>query len=434
MNRILASLGAVAVGTTALQTANAVDLTPQESTKPWSLGVALRGFYDDNYLIRQRDDPRGSRDSFGFEVRPTVGLNIPLERTYFGVDYTFSGKWYEDRSSSDDDAWDYSHLANLELSHSFTEQIVLDVTDRFVYTTEPGLIDPDFASVARTDQNNLSNRGDISLSMGLSRRVGLVIGYQNWLVNYEDDNPAAESTPVIAPSLSAQLDRMEHLIPINLRHQTGPQTVTLLGFNYKMVDHTSDEFLTIDAAGPQKADVRNNRSYIGYVGVEHNFTPLLNIGARGGGQYTEYYNDSLQGNWLTPYGSVTFGYRYAIGSQFQVGYNLGQAQTSEFLPSGAGGTVTQNRLNSSLSATLNHQFLPQFHGRLYGNWQLSQFNGGAYDGMDSSLFIVGASLRYDINRFLSADLSYYLDYMEGEDIPNRNFTRNRIWIGLTAKY
>ena len=98
---------------------------------------------------------------------------------------------------------------------------------------------------------------------------------------------------------------------------------------------------------------------------------------------------------------------------------------------------------SSLFARVNHQFLPHLNGSLYGQWQLSDYNGGAYDGQNENLYLFGASLRYDINRFLAVDLGYKFDYLDANltstfgGFPienNRGYTRNRVHIGLTASY
>ena len=47
----LAALGAFTVqaGSSAGASAYAPGLEPVEKTKPWSIGLAVRGFYDDNY-------------------------------------------------------------------------------------------------------------------------------------------------------------------------------------------------------------------------------------------------------------------------------------------------------------------------------------------------------------------------------------------------
>ena len=221
-----------------------------------------------------------------------------------------------------------------------------------------------------------------------------------------------------------------------------PPTVAKVGYTFGMYDYTSDEFLYDQGfvttgfpsgTGP-KADSRNNRSHYGYVGVEHNFNPVMSFGASGGVQYTEFYNDPLSDDTLTPYGELSFTYLYTTASSIQVGYLLSQ-QATDVLDPATNGQVTQNRLASSLWGRISHQFFPQFKGSLFGQWQLSQYNGGSADGQEDNLFLFGANLRYEFNRFLSADLGYSFDYLDSP-IPSRGggYTRNRVFLGMSAKY
>jgi hypothetical protein len=436
MKRIVASFSAMALGATAIQSLQAQDLGSQTGDKPWSVSVALRGFYDDNYLAAPRDSNL-VRDSFGFDIRPSVALGLSSEQTYFGVGYTFNGRYYED-SERRDDPWDLSHFANLEFNHKFSQRVALEVSDNLTISDQPELVDPNFATF-RTDSSALNNRAAASVSVGVTPIMGFVVGYQNNYWDYENENPAAENTPPVFSSLSARLDRFEHLIPVQLRFQAAPPTVVFGAYNFGMYDYTSDEYLYAYppalglGAGP-KADTRNNRSHYGYVGVEHNFTPVMSMSAAGGVQYSDFYNDDLSDNSLTPYGDISFTYLYTAGSSARIGYTLSQ-QATDVLDPAANGQVTQNRLASSLYGRVTHQFLPQLKGSLFAQWQLSQYNGGAVDNDTENLYLFGASVRYDFNRFLSADLGYAFDYLDS-DIPSRGggYTRNRVYLGVTAKY
>lgn len=429
MKRLVASVGAMALGATAIHTAQAQDLGSPTSGKPWSLGVALRGFYDDNYLVAPRDSNL-VRDSWGFDIRPSVGVNLAGEQTYFGLGYTFSGKWYED-SERADDPWDITHIANLVFNHKFSRQVALEVSDTFTYSDQPELVDPNFATF-RTDSSAINNRGNAQLAVGITPVIGVTAGYGNNYWDYENENPAAENgLPLgVSPSLSARLDRIEHLFPFSLRLQVAPPTVAKVGYTFGMYDYTSDEFIT----PIQTADSRNNRSHYGYVGVEHNFNPVMSLEVSGGVQYSEFYNDPLSDDSVTPYGNLAFTYLYTTASSIQVGYTLSQ-QATDVLDPASNGQVTQNRLASSLWGRITHQFFPQLKGSLFGQWQLSEYNGGSVDGMDDNLYLFGANLRYEFNRFLSADLGYAFDYLDSS-VPSRGggYTRNRVFLGLSAKY
>ena len=48
MKKIVASVGLVALGASALQTASAQALVGPDASKPWSVSATIRGFYDDN--------------------------------------------------------------------------------------------------------------------------------------------------------------------------------------------------------------------------------------------------------------------------------------------------------------------------------------------------------------------------------------------------
>ena len=94
--------------------APAPGLTSTQLSKPWSVSAAIRGFYDDNYALtpsRGLVDPvTGARieprESYGYEVTPSVGLNWTMEQTYIGLSYLYSLKFFEDRPEH---KYDQSH-------------------------------------------------------------------------------------------------------------------------------------------------------------------------------------------------------------------------------------------------------------------------------------------------------------------------------------
>src|SRR5688572_4962688 len=119
MKKLIASAGLVALGVASLKAQYAPGLSRIETSKPWSISASLRGFYDDNYLAL----PNSVADeSFGFEVRPRVALNLSREQTYLGAAYTYGLKWYEAR---DDDPIDHSHEVDLVVDHRFSERMKL---------------------------------------------------------------------------------------------------------------------------------------------------------------------------------------------------------------------------------------------------------------------------------------------------------------------
>src|SRR5262245_40982814 len=128
MKKVMASAGLLALGALGAQTVHA-QFTAAGAEKPWSVSGTLRGFYDDNYTTAPDNDPaRPRRSSYGFEVRPSISVSLPMEQTTFTASYIYSLKYYEDRR---DNKLDQSHDFELFLNHNFNERYSLDVGDSF---------------------------------------------------------------------------------------------------------------------------------------------------------------------------------------------------------------------------------------------------------------------------------------------------------------
>jgi hypothetical protein len=133
MKRIAASVGLVAIGTSALQAQDAGAISAMQGAKPWNASVSLRGFYDDNINSERHD----KNDSFGFEINPTIGLALVGERTSGSVSYTYSGKWYDERPEGNSSNWDHTHIFSASVQHAFSSRTRLVVGDQFVIGQEP---------------------------------------------------------------------------------------------------------------------------------------------------------------------------------------------------------------------------------------------------------------------------------------------------------
>src|SRR5947209_802640 len=102
MKKVMVSAGLVALGVAGGESAHGQLVAAAD--KPWSVSGTLRGFYDDNY--NTAPDGPGRRSSVGFEVRPSVKFNIPLEATSISLAYIYSMKYYDDRPKN---KADHSH-------------------------------------------------------------------------------------------------------------------------------------------------------------------------------------------------------------------------------------------------------------------------------------------------------------------------------------
>ena len=263
----------VAISAAGLQAQYAPGLSRMETTKPWSISASLRGFYDDNYFAQ----PKGFADeSFGFELRPRVAFNLPMEQTYIGGSYTYSMKYYEARAN---DHIDHTHEVDLKLDHRFSETMKVAFNDSFVYAREPEVVEGSGTTIStfRTDSDVLRNRASIDFTVRLTDTFGLAAGYENGWYDYQDSGTG---------SRSALLDRFEHTFRLDGRWQARPDLVGIVGYQLGIINYTDDELLTL--TGPLTSGDRDTRSHYGYVGAEYTITEELSFAGRVGIQYTEY--------------------------------------------------------------------------------------------------------------------------------------------------
>ena len=307
MKRIAASVGLVAISTSALQAQDAGAVSTMQGSKPWNASVSLRGFYDDNINSERHDKD----SSFGFEINPTIGLALVGQQTSGSLSYTYSGKWYDDRPEGNTSNWDHTHIFNASVQHAFSSRTRLVVGDQFVIGQEPDVLRVNDVVVGpqRISGENIRNFGSIILTHQFSELFGIEAGYANSFYNYDDSSPVvavlpqpAPNTIVVQPSRSGLLDRIEHYAHIDTRWHLAPQTVGIVGYMYGQTIYTADELIQGDALlgiPESRSDARNNRSHFGYVGIEHAFSPDLSATARVGAQYVDFYNGDESS--VTPY-------------------------------------------------------------------------------------------------------------------------------------
>jgi predicted porin len=81
---------------------------------------------------------------------------------------------------------------------------------------------------------------------------------------------------------------------------------------------------------------------------------------------------------------------------------------------------------------------------LMAQYQIAEFNDGASDGRTDNLFMVGVNAEYHFNRHFSAEVGYNYDQLNSDAAVlnpanqkvsvNRDYERNRFYVGLKATY
>jgi hypothetical protein len=446
MKRIAASVGLLALGASGLQAADTANLSSMQGSKPWSVSATLRGFYDDNINTAPKGVNR--QEAFGYEVNPSVSVGIAGEQTSASLGYTYSGKYYDHRPAGSKDKWDHTHIFDAGLSHEFSPRFRLGVRDSFVIGQEPDVLRAGntFSTFQRISGNNMRNIGSIVFNAEVTPLLGLEVGYANNWFNYDNRGATPDGAGFILPSRSGVLDRMEHAVHIDSRWHFLPQTTGIFGYQYSQTDYIGNEDIQGFAPGfappgspPNlKSKNRNSRSHYLYAGVEQSFTSDLSGSVRIGGQHIDFYNDPTGMSEWSPYAQASLKYLYAVESSVEVGL-VHQRSASDIVGPVASGAATGNFIHDTEATTaygaIRHRIMPKLYGSLMGTFQDSTFNGGGvlFDNKSDRFYLVGLNLEYRFNQHFSAQTGYNYDRLES-DIAGRSFTRNRIYVGVTAAY
>lgn len=423
MKRIIASAGLVALGVASTQ-ASTPGLTPAEQSKPWSVSLAVRGFYDDNYTT-QSDDLK--QESYGISVNPVAALNFSLERTVIAFNYNYDMRWYEDRESNEAD---HIQVVYLGADHSFSERLSLHVSDRFIYAQEGSVYigggPVSTPTVLMTDSDYSRNVARAALKAGLTEKLGMNLAYKNELYDYEQDG---------YNSRSALLDRMEQLVTLEGTLAMAPSTTGLLGYQLGSVKHSSSDLYAPAPGFGVDPSARDMLSHYGYAGIEHTFSPKLMGELRAGVQFADYTNaDDLEAigmdvddSSIIPYVDGKLVYTYNPGSTFTLGV------VNTFNQTDVGSAMNQESVN--VYVQLNHRINPKWSVGATGMFQHSSFNGGAYDGDTEMFYLAGVNTSYKFSSNLSAEAGYNFDQLDSDlPVDGREYSRNRVFLGLRASF
>jgi hypothetical protein len=314
------------------------------------------------------------------------------------------------------------------MSHAFTDRYKLDLADSIVLTREPNLIAPENAPNAtiRTRQDVIRNYATATLSAGITENLSALLGYANTLYDFRDKGFG---------SLSALLDRMEHLATGNLRWQVVPSTVALIGYQFGVTHYTGDEFTGIGVANGGlglMSDERNNYSHYAYIGADHSFNPQLDASVRIGAQFVEFYNlPGKDEDNVTPYADANVTYRLSPDSSAQLGVRHSRIATD---------ATALDQENTTVYGSFSYRILPPLTGSLIGQYQHNTFEtanfglvNNVFEDKSENFWLLGLNLTYEINRFLAAEAGYNYDRLDS-DVGFRAFTRNRVYVGIRATY
>ena len=456
MKKILVSLGLAAAGSASLHAAYAPDSS--DNSKMWSLSGTLRGFYDDNYTTQPK-----KHGSFGFEASPSFSLNMPMQQTEIGLKYTYGLYYYQTRERNHQNPIDQTHQFDLWLDHAFTPRWEGRIEDTVTVAQEPSLLTPGAAGTAqRINGNNVANTFTASLNTDWTREFSTVLSYKNSFYNYENSGvtgvnaigtPATVLLPGPPPvylypsgspasvnaSYAGLLNRVEQTIGLELQWHITAETTGSVEYDLGLVNFTGNELIAFSQAFPYTGPAtpvysssRDNLSHSGKVGIKHNFLDNLVGSLKAGAQYTTYYNDPNSTSSWGPEGDASLIYTYASGSSAQLGVTESRNAT-DTIKVNSNGQITQDEESTVVYGSINHPLTPKLMGSLVGQYQYSTFHNGQFNSQSAKFYTAGLNLTYSFNRHLSSELGYNFDWYT-TPVPGQNYTRNRVYLGVTATY
>ena len=433
MRKFFVCAGLAVAGTASLQAAYAPDLNSMETAKMWSVSGTLRGFYDDNYNTAPSGPSK--RDSFGFEVSPSLSLNVPLQQTELGLRYTYGLYYYQDRMSLDGRPVDQTHQVDLWADHAFTERWQAKVQDSLAVAQDPELVNGSSpGNPYRREGNNIHNNGGITVNTQWTRLVGTELGYQNNFYDYQNSGGTAAN-----PSLAGLLNRLQHDVSLNVNWILQPTLTAYIGYQFEQINYIGNEQVGVASGGPPvvyyMSDNRDNRSQYVYAGAQYNPLDNLNVGVRAGVQYVDYYNPPAtvpSTDQLSPYADLSATYTYLPGSYLQFGFT--QTRNATDVAAISGNKITLDQESSIIYAVLNHQITPKITGNVTGKIQYSTFNGGLYDNQSQTWYSLGLNLAYAFNQHVSTEIGYNFDDLTSGGSQAPGYERNRVYLGVTGTY
>ncbi len=447
MNKFIASVGLVALGAANVQ---AQSQMTAPADKWWNVQATVRGFYDDNLNSTpdKKDQntatPIAKVHTWGGEVSPKVGVVWGNDQTSITADYKYAFLYYDQRPAGNTQKYDQDHTFNLMLNHAFNERYTIHMHESFVIGQQPDALrnDAAFHTPFRISGDNKVNVAGVVFDAELTPLFGLELGYDNAWFDYADkfspNHPAKNvSNGAIVPSNSGVLDRIEQTPHIALQWHVMPETTASLGYRFTQINYTAGEpiagpFPLVAGENPQ-SEIRDNRGHTLYVGVDHKFRPDFYGSVEAGATYYDYYN--LHETSVGPYARLSLTYVYMQDSSLQFGFQEGRSATDLVGTADTNGDIVRDAETSVVFANVRQRIVPNFFANLTGSFQNQDFKGGGpgFDGKSEQFYVFGANLEYQFNPHISVHVGYDFDKLQSE-IPDRSYTRNKVYIGATASY
>ena len=354
--------------------------------------------YDDNILLT----PDNEIDDFIFHIIPGVLLELPSRKYAVRLGYQADILRYLD--NTDLDTVHHSFLADGRVN--FTGGLGLRLTDRFLITDDfSGFPVPELTQRVERWENTL----DTGVDYTVRERYTLDVGYRWFMVDYQDD-----------PEFD-QFDRDDHTIAGTLFYRVFPKTSVLGEVQYNLVRY-DEQAVAAD---------RDSDAWRFLVGVKGDITAKTTLLVKVGWEWRDYESSGRE-DWDGFIAEGNIIWKYREPSEVRL---FGGRANVESLEETRNYYIT-NYAGAEVRHFLRERVILRIRGLGGVNDYPSQANVGSTTvnvERSDTFFEAGASVKYQMRRWLAFELGYQFLYLDS-NIDINDYRDNRVKASVIFSY
>jgi Putative beta-barrel porin 2 len=381
---------------------------------PIRVSTSVEGGYDDNV----NTTPSGQQGSGFVNATLVLRMEVGTPRTNVNLSSNFGFNYF---FASVDNQFEPNINLKLEVTHKASARLQFDLTSFFAYQTEPNF--QAGLGTNRRSGNYFLTQNSLAVAYVWLPRVSTRTSYGLTGVKYDNSDVGVFE------------DRIDQIFGNELRFLIWPTTNLVAEYRFQVVSYGHEGEVIIPAipamAGMPRIPAvrleRDSTTQFILAGVDHVFNPRLSASFRGGAEFRDYDNGGTSDS---PHFEATVAYK--LGKDTGVNWNAtygieeGNVAQNPSRKSFHTGLVGAHNLTSRVTANLGVYY---YHDD-YSSFQCGPTTSPAFteDSLDFNL-----SLRYALNRYLGVQAGYsHTEVSSGEAF--RDYSRNRVWAGLSASF
>lgn len=358
-----------------------------EKKLPFSVTVGLGAGWDSNVNLSSSDE----QDSMFYKGTLIAEYSTGDRRTSYSFGLTYNPFYYVDAPEGVDD-FQQSASVNFALRHRVSPRLTITDNLYFAYEFEPNY--QIGTSVARRTQPYIYGYNNLNVSYAWTKRFSTVTGYTISGIDYDDDSEAGENY-------------ISHMFSQDFRYAFTKVTTGVLTYRYGLTeydnnygDYTSQYFLA---------------------GIDHSFSRRTTGSFRAGAEVRDRDNG---GSATNPYVEASFSHSVAKQTYVRWYGRYG------FEDADIGNSTERSSLRTGIS--VQQRFTNRLAGNLGANYIHDEFEGGS-DSFNDDIVEVSVGLDFNVYRNLVLNAGYSFT-TTSSDLENREYDRNILSLGMTAKF